>query len=145
MSTITTTTPGVFYDFDQEEEVMNAWVNHFDTPITFTKTEGDFCRHDFDVICEGRTAIVEVKVRKIASTRYRTTLIAESKLDYLSQAPVPSILIIKWTDCIGWLKIDGYPEFVKNSGARRIDRGLKCDNVQNVEIPISKFNMIRSK
>lgn len=137
-------------DVVAEFEILSAWANSFSMPVTFKRNEYKYDQSDFEVTCNGRTALVEVKDRlNFPSTAFNTVLISESKLDYLCMrallSGVPSILINRWNDgVIDWARIgETYPDGTILSHYKRSDRNYKCDDVQNVEIPKRHFKKIK--
>lgn len=68
----------------------------FDT-IRFT--EG-FAQHDGEFVDKkGQTVKFETKVRNVPSDRYSTTIIEESKYEYLMAEELPTYLFVFFTDC----------------------------------------------
>lgn len=67
----------------------------FDT-ISFT---GRFAQHDGEFVNKkGQRVKFETKVRNVPSDRYSTTIIEESKYDYLMAEELPTYLFVFFTD-----------------------------------------------
>ena len=89
-----------------------------------------------------RVAVGEIKVRTNNKNHYPTYLISASKINSLNErwSPTPFFLIVKWTDEIGWVKVDddsirGWK--IKTGG--REDRNNPKDKELCYLIPIEQF------
>lgn len=82
----------------EREHMERVFLEREITKYSFTDEEG-FCRHDGQFTnSKGQEIIFEVKVRNVSSTKYRTTVIEESKFDYLLDNRRPAVLFIFFTD-----------------------------------------------
>jgi len=96
----------------------------------------DYVRHDplfawdYTFTREGKAvAFIEVKCRTTPSTKYAQYMVSESKCVTLCNASkltgVAAVLLVQWSDCLGWLRIDGI-NWTTATGGRR-DRNDPLD------------------
>ena len=89
-------------------------------------------------------ALVEIKCRNVAKDAYPTYMISYRKVkDGLFQAGmdrVPFILVVKWLNSIGWVKIEERGLIIRPGG--RTDRGDPADIEDCVHIPIASFREV---
>lgn len=88
-------------------------------------------------------AVVEVKCRTNERLRYPTYAISARKIEsMLTQAQhlkLDPLLIVRWTDVIGWHRIEGGYD-IKIGGRR--DRGDGADIEPMCHIPVGDFRLI---
>jgi Holliday junction resolvase-like predicted endonuclease len=91
-------------------------------------------------------ALVEIKCRTNSSQAYPTYILSASKLDRMKSLSatmsVPALLVVKWTDIIGFISIRRLPKSLKFYIGGRDDRKDTQDKEPVIHIPISIFNKI---
>jgi hypothetical protein len=93
-----------------------------------------------------RVAVGEVKVRTCASTDWETYMISKAKIDSVFECwhPLPFILIVAWTDRIGWVAVtDASRQQWKVIPGGRVDRGDPRDIEDCYHIPIDSFRRLK--
>jgi hypothetical protein len=100
---------------------------------------------DFCMLRDGAvTAFAEVKVRSNPRDKYPTYMIALSKVmsaNGLNAATgLPCFLLVRWTDCWGYVRLDGKVEQGSLSVGGRTDRGDPQDVEPVSLIPTSRFS-----
>lgn len=99
----------------------------------------DFCLTRDGVV----TAFAEMKVRSNPRDRYPTYMIALSKVmsaNSLNAATgLPCFLLVRWTDCWGYVRVDGRIEHGSLGVGGRSDRGDPQDMEPVFLIPMSRF------
>ncbi len=90
------------------------------------------------------TALIEIKVRDNEMRRYATYMISlrkiETAIDLATELRHTFLLVVKWTDAIGWV-IPRRGEFEIDVGGRR-DRGDALDIERVALIPIDYFKVL---
>ena len=92
-------------------------------------------------------AFVELKCRKIPSTKYSTVFVTLRKwLDLLRAHEwtidgVPSLIVVRWTDRIGYYEITDLPPG-RLSVLRRREHRVEQDTEPAFELPISAFTWL---
>lgn len=106
---------------------------------------------DYEMHRNGKCiALVEVKCRTCRSDTYPTYMLALHKAHGLRQASsdrkVRGVLLVAWTDRIGWLRIDGMDvrSWIVTIGGRT-DRSDPADVEMVVEFPIHQFSTLVTK
>ena len=100
---------------------------------------------DFCVLRDGAiTAWVEVKCRTFPSTKFDTTMIDASKMTkglmLASKTGKPFILVIEWTDKVGYLAIKTLENLELKLGGR-MDRNDPFDIEPYYYIPVTWFKL----
>lgn len=89
-------------------------------------------------------ALVEIKARKNTMGAYPTYMISASKLltmrSLSEMLGVPSIIVVGWSDKIGWAAPDNVTDLTVGG---RSDRGDSRDKELVAHIPISSFRVIQ--
>jgi len=127
-------------DLDNEREAIfrfSAFTNCIPYKLPM-ESEADY------VLMRGNDAkaIVEIKCRKIPSTRYDEYLIGQKKYNALirwAELGFVPILLIRWTDVIGYVKL---PVQHRTSMQGKNDRGQTILPDPVFLIPMSKFKML---
>lgn len=94
-------------------------------------------------------AFFEIKCRNIPSTRYAKVFVSLRKfLDLLrasewSNGTAKSFIVLRWTDCVGWLDVTNIPPG-KFSVLRRNEHRVEQDTEPAFEVPVSMFKMIHT-
>ena len=106
---------------------------------------------DYEMQRNGKCmALVEVKCRTCRSDTYPTYMLALHKAHRLRQASsdrnVRGVLLVAWTDRIGWLRLDGMDvkSWIVTIGGRT-DRSDPADVEMVVEFPIHQFSTLVTK
>lgn len=110
----------------------------------------EFVRHDplfawdYTFTREGKpVAFIEVKCRNVPSTKYARYMVSESKCVTLCNgaglAGVAAVLLVQWTDCLGWLRIDGVNWTTSTGG--RWDRNDPLDVEPMAYFDIDQFTL----
>lgn len=86
--------------------------------------------------------LVEVKCRTISFKKYPTFMVHLKKVNYALNCGVPAILLVGWTDAIGFIKFKER-HFVTLGGRR--DRDNKYDYDLMAHYPTDKFEMVWTK
>ena len=94
-------------------------------------------------------AFVEVKCRTNASTKYSDYMISASKADGLANAAtaanVAGVLLVQWSDRLGWLRIDTIDRDKWRYGTGgRFDRNDSLDVERVVFFPVNAFTFLTS-
>ena len=100
---------------------------------------------DYAAIRDGRVvAFVEMKNRTNEFSKYDTYMISMTKLlharNIREATEIPCILAVKWTDAIGWVKLNNVKSYVTMGG--RFDRGDPQDVEPVCHINIKDFVLI---
>lgn len=103
---------------------------------------------DYEVRRDGRTvALVEVKCRTCVMHTYPTYMVSRAKVDALrSEARaqgVAPILLVRWTDAAGWVRLDRRTEEWSDAVGGRTDRADPMDTERVAHIPIRLFTCLR--
>ena len=130
-------------DLSKETIAIKKFIASFGGSADFAKLpiqyKMDFCLIDNKTI---RT-FVEVKCRTNKKTAYSTYIISMSKVvaaKSYSDFGVNCILLVQWTDHMGWVDLSNNDWDAKIGG--RKDRGDWQDIEPVVHIPISEFNNV---
>jgi hypothetical protein len=104
-------------------------------------------RYSIDyLMMRGSTTVawVEVKERKNPRARYPTYTVSLYKylnlLDLAAKTGVPGLILVGWSDGVGWVKVPCDHEIIWSG---RTDRGDAGDVEPMVSIPISAFRMLK--
>jgi len=95
-------------------------------------------------------AFVELKCRNIRSTKYSTVFVTLRKwLDLLrahmwTVNGVPSLIVVRWTDCIGYMDVTTLPPG-RLSVLRRREHRAEQDTEPAWEVPIDSFVKIKEE
>ena len=91
-------------------------------------------------------AFFEIKCRNVPSTKYETVFVTMRKfLDLLraqewSNGGAKSFIVLRWTDCAGWLEVTNLvPGDL--TVLRRIEHRVEQDVEPAFEVPIASFTM----
>ncbi len=110
-------------------------------PLTF---------YDYEMLRDGKpVAIVEIKCRKVPHVQYDDYIISHGKMVQLHYAAhereVAGILLVRWTDAIGWLAVDRLdPESWITRAGGRTDRNDPQDIERMACFPIPWFKMLEA-
>jgi hypothetical protein len=89
-------------------------------------------------------AFVEIKTRTNPMNRYPTYMISMTKIisanAIFMSTGVPSFLAVRWTDCIGWVRLNNANVKLEIGG--RTDRSDAQDIEPVCHISISKFTVV---
>ena len=99
-----------------------------------------------DYICRRGGALcglVEVKVRSSEMRAYATLTISLAKLAMMQSLEallqVPVVLVVQWTDALGWARLSDISDVTMGG---RADRGDPRDREMVAHIPTAKFRII---
>lgn len=92
----------ISYGLANEEEVMPLLETHFNTALV--KSSNKYCKYDF----KGEGIKIELKSRRFNYSKYPTTFINSSKLDYVKTLGDDTLFyfVFKYTDGIYYIKYD---------------------------------------
>lgn len=103
---------------------------------------------DFEMVRDGRTvAIVEVKCRTNPMLKYPTYMVSATKAaairDEAASRRIAGVLLVRWSDAIGWVRLDRLVDWKVSSGGRT-DRAdpLDIEPVLHVEIPLFRASWV---
>ena len=101
------------------------------------------CGVDYALYRNGRLmAWVEIKCRSNPQSQYDTYAVSEAKMlagrALAEQTNLPFMLVVQWTDCLGWVQPERYEV---RSGGRR-DRADAQDIESMAHIPIAEFKLL---
>ena len=132
-----------FEDLSKETIAIKKFISSFGEPVDFVKLpiqyKMDFCLIDNKTI----KTFVEVKCRTNEKIAFSTYIISMSKVVVArsySDFGVNCILLVQWTDQMGWVDLSS-KEWEAKIGGRK-DRGDWQDIEPVVHIPISEFNTV---
>ena len=130
-------------DLSKEALAIKKFIASFGEAVAFEKLpiqyKMDFCLIDDETVC----TFVEVKCRTNKKTAYSTYIISMSKVvvaKAYSDIGIKCILLVQWTDEMGWVDLSNNEWPVKIGG--RKDRGDWQDIEPVAHIPISEFNIV---
>ena len=130
-------------DRSAETIAVKKFIDSLDGDVDFIKLPMQY-KMDFAITRGGvLTGLVEVKCRKNSKHAYSTYMISMSKLVAAagySSIGINCVLLVKWTDGMGWVKMDGNKWKVRIGG--RKDRNDWQDVEPVTHIPIAEFNEV---
>ncbi len=99
---------------------------------------------DYEMVRDGQTvAIVEVKCRTNAMLRYPTYMVAASKAaairDEAASRRIAGVILVRWTDAIGWVRLDRLRDWPAVMAGGRTDRSDPYDIEPMLHVPTSAF------
>jgi len=131
------------HDRTKETAAVERFIHHFGGGADYVKLPIQY-KLDFAIVRDGRvTSFIEVKCRKNIISAYPTYIISLSKMVAATQyktAGISCILLVQWTDQMGWVQIPDN-RWVTKVGGRK-DRGDWQDVEPVVHIPIKEFKLI---
>ena len=130
-------------DRSAETMAIKRFIDSLDGDVDFIKLPMQY-KMDFAITRDGVIiGLVEVKCRKYSKHAFSTYMISMSKLVAAagySSIGIGCILLVQWTDSMGWVKMDGDNWKVRIGG--RKDRNDWQDVEPVTHIPIAEFKEV---
>ena len=98
---------------------------------------------DFDMVKDGKVvAIVEVKCRTNPMRKYPTYMVSATKAttirDEAVSRRIAGVLLVRWSDAVGWVRLDRLRDWNVTSGGRT-DRADPLDIEPVLHVAITRF------
>jgi len=110
------------------------------------KKLGDFSVFDFECSRDGKTvAFVEVKNYFGSVSKYPTYICTVQDVDHglklTEETGLPAFLVVKWPECVGYLRLTHNNYFKRKSGQKNRNDPRDYDTMVYL-IPLEEFKMI---
>lgn len=129
------------FGFASEETNLNTLQTFFGTPL---KRQGGYSTMDYTN--EGNTVYVELKTRRVPSSKYPTAIVGCNKVDYCKDANKTYYFVFCYEDGLHYIKYEKelFDTFERDNNYFRGARA-DCYNPRQsiIHIPISKLSKVQ--